>query len=427
MLSAGRSTGRIIAIVGGGAYVPALCEALARAPIPGRLHIRLSARRGDRLAIIAAHAGARVTALRPDDRWTVEAARDRREAIDGADDVVLLVRVGGTAARAHDERFPRELGLVGDEGLGPGGIANAYRTIPVLAELAGVVRRGAPHARVWNLVAPLGATTRVLLDEGVDAVGVCELPAVTLERLLAAASARPDDVRPRVRPRVRPDDVRFEYAGLNHLGWFWDVRAGDVDVLARAAEAGLVDAPTLDRFGAAPLKYFYEVFAPAAASRLGLVRDPERAATLATVSDRLLERYRGNGDGEPGPLRPTPWFDRALAPMIAACAGGPPFAGFANVRNAGGAIAPSLPPGAVVETATSIAGGVLVPRPWGTPPPAVERFLQQAARAEALAFAAARAQSPALVRRAIEALPLEVPRAALDGLVARAIAPIVET
>jgi 6-phospho-beta-glucosidase len=408
------SAARIVTIVGGGAYVPTLCEVLARAPLAGRHRIRLAARRSDRLAIVAAHASARVAAIRPHDGWTVTACRDNDEAIDGADDVVLLVRVGGSAARAHDERFPREFGLVGDEGLGPGGIANAYRTVPVLVALAERVRRAAPHARVWNLVAPLGVTTRLLLDEGLPAVGVCELPTVTLERLLAAAGA---DLTA----------ARFDYAGLNHLGWFWNVRAGDVDVLARAAQLGLIDAHTLDRFAAAPLKYFYEVFAPAAAERLGLARDPERAATLARVSDRLLEHYRGNGDVAPESLRPTPWFDRALVPMLAACAGGPPFAGFANLRNTGGAIAPSLPAEAVVETATSIADGALVPRPWGQPPPQVERFLGQTALAEAMAFAAARAQSPALVRRALETLPLDVPRAALDGLVARAVTPIVET
>jgi alpha-galactosidase/6-phospho-beta-glucosidase family protein len=150
------------------------------------------------------------------------------------------------------------------------------------------------------------------------------------------------------------------------------------------------------------------------------------AATLAKISDRLVEHFRGQGDVELPALRPTPWFDRALVPMLAACAGGPPCAGFANLRNTGRAIAPSLPAEAVVETATSIAGGALAPRPWGQPPPEVARFLQQAALAEALAFAAARTQSPSLVRRALETLPLDLPRAALDGLVACAVAPIVE-
>src|SRR5437870_5388579 len=84
-------------------------------------------------------------------------------------------------------------------------------------------RRRCPRAAVLNLVAPLGITTRLLLDAGLDAIGVCELPRVTLEGWIAATA-------------TAAGNTSFRYAGLNHLGWFWDVRAGQVDVLARATE-----------------------------------------------------------------------------------------------------------------------------------------------------------------------------------------------
>ena len=67
-----------------------------------------------------------------------------------------MIRVGGLAARQADEDLSRRFGVPGDEGLGPGGAANALRTLPVLAELAADLRRVAPGATVLNLVSPLG-------------------------------------------------------------------------------------------------------------------------------------------------------------------------------------------------------------------------------------------------------------------------------
>src|SRR5215211_6997700 len=41
--------------------------------------------------------------------------QDRRQAIAGADFILLQVRVGGLSARVRDERLPREFGMVGNE------------------------------------------------------------------------------------------------------------------------------------------------------------------------------------------------------------------------------------------------------------------------------------------------------------------------
>ncbi len=66
------------------------------------------------------------------------------EASSGADVIVLMIRVGGLAARRDDEDLSRRFGMPGDEGLGPGGAANALRTLPVLAELADRPPAGRP-------------------------------------------------------------------------------------------------------------------------------------------------------------------------------------------------------------------------------------------------------------------------------------------
>ncbi|MFO0607393.1 MAG: hypothetical protein U0324_29785 [Polyangiales bacterium] len=379
-----------VAVVGGGVYAPVLCEALARAL--GDVSVRLSARDPGRLAAIAREADARAKAAHPG--ASVTAASSLEEAADGVDHVVLLVRVGGLAARAHDEAFPREFGLVGDEGLGAGGVANAWRTVPALAAMAATLRARCPTAPVWNLVAPLGATTRCLLDAGLGAVGVCELPLVTRERWAAPAGD-------------------FGYAGLNHLGWFWPRTIAAQAALERARD---VDGPTLRAFGAAPLRYYYELFAPDAAARLGVVRAAGRAEALAAMAEDALTAFR-EGPGGWTPSRATPWFDRALVPMIAAREGRGRWDGFVDVADPGGC---GFDAGAtVVEVAASVdAAGVHV-RPDADAPEAVARWLTAAARAEALSYEAARGRDGRLLREALRAMHDAPGRDAVEAMAAR--------
>jgi 6-phospho-beta-glucosidase len=396
----------VITIVGGGASVPRLCEALARDIALPEAVLRLTARRPDRVRVLADHSAKRIAGSRPG--WSVAAAPSLEAALEGASIVVLLVRVGGLEARAWDESFPGRFGLVGDEGLGPGGIANAWRTLPELTRLARAIRQAAPATRVINLMGPLGLTTRLLLDHGLQAVGVCELPQATIEAWLASAGAT---------------DATWRYGGLNHLGWFWDVRSSNRDVLqllsglaASADRRAPIDRVTLERYQAAPLRYFYEVFDPEAGRRLGLTRAPGRAGELKALSESLVQRYSESPgqDAAEAETRPTPWLDKVTAPIASAFLGGPAYSGFVDLPNAG--MIPELPPDTVVEVAaTFTADGVAPVRPGSLPEP-VAGFLRDVARAEALAYAAGTRQDPDLLAEAIRALPLPILEATVAEL-----------
>lgn len=381
-----------VAIVGGGVYAPVLCEALARSLDGEPLTFCLVARDPSRLEAIAREAAVRVRSAHAG--ASVTHATDLDAGVDGADHVVLLVRAGGLAARAHDEAFPREFGLVGDEGLGAGGVSNAWRTVPLLSAMAATLRARAPAAAVWNLVAPLGVTTRCLLDAGCDAVGVCELPLVTRERWALPADA-------------------VGYAGLNHLGWFWPRTIAARRALEAAPD---VDGPTLRAFGAAPLRYYYELFAPDAAGRLGVTRRPGRADALAAMADDALTAFR-TSPGAWTPARATPWFDRALVPMIAAREGRGAWDGYANVRN--GARCGFADAAAVVELAATVDARGIHPRPDGDVPDAVATWLAGAARADALSYEAARDRDPRALREALAALPGAPPGDAVEAMAAR--------
>lgn len=395
-----------ITVIGGGPFAVRLCEALAdTAGIPA-VEVVLVARDCARLSLIANHAELRVRRVRPD--WTVRAEVERCSAIEGARVVVLLVRVGGLQARAYQETFPDRFGLVGDEGIGPGGMANAWHSLPVCKAIFADIWHVAPTARVLNMMAPLGMTTRLALDSGLDAVGLCELPLTTRRQLV---------------PAFGQDSKALDYAGLNHLGWFWPRDEEGRNALEVAAASGIVDSHVLERFGAAPLSYYYDLFDHEARDRLGRHVRSGRARWLSALGDRLFQGLV-NSPGADLPemeQRPTPWFDQALAPIVAALLGDAPHRGFVNVANEGRLA--GIQSDVVVELPAHFRGrSIDIEAPRCVPLP-VLRFLRRIAKAEDLAYLAARDRVPTLLREALLALPVKIRKGDVSALVGAILKP----
>jgi 6-phospho-beta-glucosidase len=398
----------VVTVVGGGVWVASLVQQLADALDVEAVDIRLVARDQGVLDVIARHCRHLARRRRPG--WTVGAWPDLGDAVDGADAVALLHRVGGLAARQRDETLARRFGFPGDEGLGPGGLANAARTLPVLDEQADVLRRRAGTAPILNLVAPLGLTTRLLAERGLRVVGICELPGVTHRGLAAERRGEPWPA------------PAYAYAGFNHLGWFWPRSGTAAEAFAGPVAAGLVDPAALARFQAAPLKYYYWLHDPEAAARLGITRDPGRTERLMRLRARALDDFR-TAPALPSAAvaaRATPWLDDALVPVLASILAARPWIGYANVVN--GRLVPALCPDAVVEVPARFDGGAVEPEPLaGEMPAAVLRFLRRVDAWEHLAYQSWRADDPALVADALVEGPHEVERPRAEA-VARAIA-----
>jgi 6-phospho-beta-glucosidase len=141
------------------------------------------------------------------------------EAIDGADFVFCAIRVGNLEGRVVDERVPLDEGVVGQETTGPGGLCFALRTVPVMDELARRVAERAPQAWFVNFTNPAGLVTEAIRTHlGDRAVGICDSPAGLCRRVAGALGRR-------------PDELWFDYFGLNHLGWLRCVHDGERDLL----------------------------------------------------------------------------------------------------------------------------------------------------------------------------------------------------
>ena len=101
---------------------------------------------------------------------------DLGDALDGADVVIIALSVGGFASMRHDLEIPARYGIrqpVGDS-VGPGGIARALRSVPVVADVAREMDRHCPQALLVNVSNPLTALCRAASRESsIRVVGLC--------------------------------------------------------------------------------------------------------------------------------------------------------------------------------------------------------------------------------------------------------------
>lgn len=244
-----------LTILGGGGFrVPLVYEAVAQGAADVEIdRLVLFDEDAERLAAISAVI-AELGASYPDGPEVVVAS-SLGSAVDGADFVFSAIRVGGTAGRVVDERVALDLGLLGQETIGPGGLAYAMRTIPVATRIAATVAERAPDAWVINFTNPAGIVTeamaRVLGDR---VVGICDTPIGLVQRVARVIGSSEDDL-----------DV--DYLGLNHLGWLRAVRVAGVDrlpdvladdvALTQIEEARVLGVDLVRSMGALPNEYLW--------------------------------------------------------------------------------------------------------------------------------------------------------------------------
>ena len=185
----------------------------------------------------------------------VRATTDVDDALRGADFVFSAIRVGGLAGRTLDERVALDLGVLGQETTGPGGLAYALRTVPVAVDLARRTRRLAPDAWFINFTNPAGIVTEAMQTVlGDRVIGICDSPIALARRAIGALG-------------LDPSRTDIDYVGLNHLGWLRALRVDGTDHLPRlvsdpTALAGLEEGRLfgpewIAALGAIPNEYLY--------------------------------------------------------------------------------------------------------------------------------------------------------------------------
>ena len=107
----------------------------------------------------------------------VKPSTDLAEAVTGSDFVFAALRVGGLEGRRCDEHVALDLSVLGQETTGPGGLAYAIRTVPVMVQIAQRIAELAPDAYVMNFTNPAGIITEAMQTVLGDRVlGICDTP-----------------------------------------------------------------------------------------------------------------------------------------------------------------------------------------------------------------------------------------------------------
>ncbi len=344
-----------IAVLGGSAIgTPELVEALrVHAQQPGSYDIELMlyARTAERLKAVA-HAA---TQMARGCEWLqVSSTTDLTQALSGADYVINQVRIGGLAARAFDETFPIPLGIPGEETVGPGGFANALRTVPEVVALAKEIERHAPDALLLSFTNPASVIQNaVLRTTSLRVIGLCDGPVTMIGQAATAIG-------------VAPTEVGVDYVGMHHFGFITRVVSDGRDQ-TDAMLAGLdrvtgldMDLELVRSLGALPTPYFrYFVQADKMLERQRQQKQ-SRAEQLMALETELLAEY-ATAEGRPAGLskRGAKWYDVIIAPVLMTLIERRTASYIVNVVNQ--AALPWLPADAIIETPCLLDAGQVRP------------------------------------------------------------------
>ncbi|MFD9625883.1 6-phospho-beta-glucosidase [Peribacillus muralis] len=204
---------KIVTIGGGSSYTPELIEGFIKyhgeLPVSEIWLVDIEAGK-EKLEIVGNLARRMIEKAGVD--IEVHLTLDRKKALKNADYVTTQLRVGQLAARALDEKIPLKYGVIGQETNGPGGLFKAFRTIPVILDIAREMEELCPDAWLINFTNPAGMVTEAVLRHTniSKIIGLCNVP-IGMERGVADLM------------NVEPSRVRIDFAGLNHMVYGLDV------------------------------------------------------------------------------------------------------------------------------------------------------------------------------------------------------------
>lgn len=316
----------------------------------------------------------------------ISTTTDMVDAVKGSDFIFSAMRIGGTCGRVVDEREALARGILGQETVGAGGYAYAFRTIPEAMRLAETVKTHAPDAWVINFTNPAGIITQAMRTVHPRVVGICDTP-IGLVRRAANVAGHAEA------------DISYDYVGLNHLGWLRSLTHEGTDLLPsiiaddtkleHLEEARTVGFDWVRSLGMIPNEYLYYYYynrESVAAIASGQTRgefllhqqgdfyeraaaEPDRAGEhwLRTHNEReatYMAESREEGEARRDEDMGGGYEHVALELMTALASGIPArmILGVAN-NDAGQLIVPQLRDNAVIEVPCTVDGNGIRPLP----------------------------------------------------------------
>ena len=151
-------------------------------------------------------------------KWNYSTADSLKEALTGADFVVISILPGTFNEMRSDVHLPEKYGIyqsVGDTA-GPGGLVRALRTIPMFVEIAEAIKAYAKDAWVINYTNPMSLCVKTLYQvfPEIKAFGCCHEVFGT-QKLLAHMCEDMLGLKD-----IDRSEIFVNVLGINHFTWF---------------------------------------------------------------------------------------------------------------------------------------------------------------------------------------------------------------
>jgi alpha-galactosidase len=140
----------------------------------------------------------------------VSATLNQREALEGADYVIITIMVGGLKHYNSDSQIPAKYGVyqtVGDT-TGAGGVFRYLRTAPVLRGIVEDLKRVSPDAWILNYANPMSMNTWTLKQCGHEkSIGLCHSIQYCLAQIAGWLN-------------IPKNEIHYTAGGINHIDFY---------------------------------------------------------------------------------------------------------------------------------------------------------------------------------------------------------------
>jgi len=356
--------------------------------------------------------------------WRLFKSLKLERAIDGADFAISSIGVHGPYTnkgpdlRWHllDQMATAKHGIIHTTGdtVGPAGISQGLRIIPIYLNLARKMEKYCPNAILLNHSNPMVAICRAVTKYSkIDTIGYCHNVYGDLRRISEMLD-------------IPVDELDATSAGLNHMGWFIDIRHKGKDIypvlkkkflsIKRPGKGQRFAQELFRLLGVYPIggdRHMIEFFPHARINsktrrlayglqwRTDLIKQANLLGRELRTRDKELEAAGEKEVTLPTPDRLTP---ETMGQQIKCLSCGPGRLHFVNVPNQGAVT--NLPDWAVVEVKALVAPGGAKPIYAGELPPQVLRWSLAQLYAFELTVDAAAEQSRAKALQAMAADPM---------------------
>ncbi len=169
-----------------------------------------------------------ITKASLDESLVIHSSVDRRDALTGADAVIISISVGQQESEWFDIHIPYKFGIPHTTGdtCGPGGIMRAMRTIPEIISITKDIEKLCPDAMVLNYTNPMSFITLAANQAcpGAITTGICH-------ELLSGMPVIFNFLKTLgIKNIPRWESLDIEYGGINHFAWLLSVKYNGEDL-----------------------------------------------------------------------------------------------------------------------------------------------------------------------------------------------------